>query len=77
VDDGYEVAGDLTIHGVTKPVTLKLKGGDKLVEFPKGKMRIGVQTNPAIKRTDYGLNAGLPGLGDEVLVYIAIEAVKE
>jgi polyisoprenoid-binding protein YceI len=77
VDGGYEVAGDLTVHGITKQVTLKLKGGDKLVEFPKGTQRIGVQTSPSINRSDYDMKAGLPSLGDEVLIYIAIEAVKE
>src|SRR5580698_6703074 len=35
VDGGYEVTGDLTLHGVTKPVSFTLKGGDKVVEFPK------------------------------------------
>lgn len=76
-ESGYEVAGDLTIHGVTKPVTLNLKGGDKLVEFPKGTQRIGVQTAPSINRSDYDMKAGLPNLGDEVQIYIALEAVKE
>jgi polyisoprenoid-binding protein YceI len=77
VDGGYEVAGDLTVHGVTKPVTLSLKGGDKMVEFPKGVQRIGIQTTPAINRSEYDMKAGLPSLGDEVLINIAIEAVKE
>ncbi len=77
VDGGYELVGDLTVHGITKVVTLNLKGGDKLVEFPKGKQRIGVQTTPAINRSEYDMKAGLPSLGDEVLINIAIEAVKE
>jgi hypothetical protein len=41
VDGGYEVTGDLTLHGVTKPVSFTLKGGDKIVEFPKKIKRIG------------------------------------
>src|SRR5664279_1499192 len=35
IEGGFEVTGDLTMHGVTKPLTIKLKGGDKVVEFPK------------------------------------------
>ena len=77
VEGGYELVGDLTIHGITKQVTLNLRGGDKEVEFPKGVQRIGVQTMSAINRSEYDMKAGLPNLGDEVLINIAIEAVKE
>src|SRR5690349_10141147 len=42
VDGGYEVAGDLTMHGVTKPVTINFAGGQNVVEFPKGIKRIGL-----------------------------------
>jgi polyisoprenoid-binding protein YceI len=77
VSDGYEVAGDLTLHGVTKPVTFNLKGGDKLVEFPKGTKRLGFVTTPVIKRSDFGMTAGGPSLGDEVHINIGIEAVKQ
>src|SRR5262249_47773101 len=38
--DGYEVTGDVALHGVTKPVTFVLSGG-KTAEFPKGVQRIG------------------------------------
>src|SRR5690349_18971272 len=45
VDGGFDVTGDLTLHGVTKPVSFSLKGGDKVVEFPKGTKRIGLVSN--------------------------------
>jgi polyisoprenoid-binding protein YceI len=76
VSDGYEVAGDLTLHGITKPLTLTLKGG-KMAEFPKGKQRIGFTTEPVIKRSEFDVKAGIPAIGDEVFVNIAVEAVKE
>jgi polyisoprenoid-binding protein YceI len=77
IDGGYEVAGELTLHGVTKDLTLVLKGGDKVVEFPKGTQRIGVVTTPVIKRSDFGMNAELPkSLGDEVTINIGLEAAK-
>src|SRR5438105_12223710 len=50
---GYEVTGDLTLHGVTKPVTFTLKTG-KTVEFPKGTPRTGFSADITIKRTDFG-----------------------
>ena len=76
VDGGYEVTGDLTLHGVTKPISLKLKGGDKVVEFPKGTQRIGLVSTFSIVRSDFGVNAEPKALGDEVPIFIGIEAAK-
>ena len=77
VKGGYEVTGDLTMHGVTKPVTFTLKGGDKTVEFPKGKHRVGVTTSLTIQRSDFGLKEALGPLGDDVEIIIGLEAAKE
>ena len=76
VDGGYEVTGDLTLHGVTKPVSFKLKGGDKVVEFPKGTQRIGLVSTFSIVRSDFGVNAEPKNLGDEIPISIGIEAAK-
>jgi polyisoprenoid-binding protein YceI len=77
IDGGYEVTGDLTLHGVKKDITLELKGGNKLVEFPKGMHRIGVTTETAIKRSDFDMRAELPvSLGDDVRIIMGIEATK-
>ena len=77
VAGGYDVAGDLTLHGVTKPVTFTLKGGDKTVEFPKGMQRIGFTTTLTIKRSDFDMKASLDSLGDEIPIDIGVEAVKQ
>ena len=76
VDGGYEVTGDLTLHGVTKPVSLKLKGGDKVVEFPKGTKRIGLVSTFSIVRSEFGVTAEIGALGDEIPISIGIEAAK-
>jgi polyisoprenoid-binding protein YceI len=76
IDGGYEVTGDLTLHGVTKPVTLQLKGGDKVVEFPKGTKRIGLVSTFSILRSDFGVTAEPVALGDEIPISIGIEAAK-
>jgi len=76
VDGGYEVTGDLTLHGVTKPVSFTLKGGDRVVEFPKGTTRIGLVSKLSIRRSDFGVNAEPKALGDEVSILIGIEAAK-
>ena len=76
VDGGYEVTGDLTLHGVTKPVSFTIKGGNKVVEFPKGTKRIGLVSTFSIRRSDFGVNAESKSLGDEVSILIGIEAAK-
>lgn len=76
VDGGYEVTGDLTLHGVTKPVSFTFKGGDRIVEFPKGIKRIGLVSKLSIRRSDFGVNAEPKALGDEVSILIGIEAAK-
>jgi polyisoprenoid-binding protein YceI len=76
VPGGYEATGDLTLHGVKKPVTITLKGGDKTVEFPKGMQRIGFETNLTLKRSDYDMKTSLDALGDDVIIDIGVEAAK-
>jgi len=74
--DGLEVTGDLTLHGVTKPVTMTLTGG-KTAEFPKGTPRTGYTTSFTIKRSDYGMDKSLPAVGDEVEIDVSFEGVKK
>lgn len=76
VEGGYDVTGDLTLHGITKPVSFTLKGGDKIVEFPKRTKRIGLVSTLSIRRSDFGVNAELKSLGDEIPIFIGIEAAK-
>jgi polyisoprenoid-binding protein YceI len=76
VAGGYQVTGDLTLHGVTKSVTFTLKGG-KTAEFPKGMKRIGFTTALTIKRSDFGMKTMIPAVGDEVRITIGMEGVKK
>src|SRR5262249_20677835 len=62
---GLQVTGDLTMHGVTKPVTFTLTGG-KTAEFPKGVQRIGYSTELTLKRSDFDMTKFAEALGDEV-----------
>jgi polyisoprenoid-binding protein YceI len=80
--DKYNVTGNLSIHGVTKEVTLPVTvlgfGKD-----PWGNERVGFEIETTLNRKDYGLNwnkaldQGGFLLADEVKVMIALEAVKE
>jgi len=77
IDGGYEVTGDLTLHGATKPVTFSLKGGAS-AEFPKGVSRTGFSTSQiVVKRSDFGVGKPMPVLGDEVYVSISFEGTKK
>jgi polyisoprenoid-binding protein YceI len=71
------VAGNLTLRGVTKPVTFQLKqvGAGKGM---KGEQRVGYVASGTIKRTEFGMNYGVPGAAtDDVDLRINIEGVKQ
>ena len=77
-DDGktWNVAGNLTLHGQTKEVVLPLKlmGTGK---GPQGKERIGFTGGMTIKRSEYGMTAWVPDVGDEVKLMISFEGIKQ
>jgi len=80
--DAFEVAGTLTIRGVSKPVTLPVTFlGD--LKDPWGNERSGFEVTTTLNRKDYGilwnkaLDQGGFVLGDEVKVTINLEAVKQ
>jgi polyisoprenoid-binding protein YceI len=75
-DQTYEVSGDLTIHGVTRPVTLNMDrvGAGK---DPKGVLRTGFEGSITIKRSDFGMNFMLGGISDDVWLLICFEAAKQ
>jgi polyisoprenoid-binding protein YceI len=78
--DRYKVTGDLTMHGVTKPVTLDATLTPE-VKDPWGMTRRGIQASGKLNRQDYGLKwnktieAG-PVVGDEVGLEINAEITK-
>lgn len=80
--DGYRVAGDLTIRGVTRSVTLDVEGGD-IVKDPWGGTRTGFSARTSISRKDFGLtwNVALEAggflVGDKIEITLEIEAVKK
>jgi len=72
--DEATVHGDLTLHGVTRPVVME-------VEFnqagpTRGGYKAGFDGEATIKRSDFGITFGLPALGDEVKLHIEGEFVR-
>ncbi len=79
----WRVKGDLTIHGVTRQVTLEVDGPTPETKDPWGNLRIGASATSKIDRKDFGLtwNAALEAggvlIGDEVKITIDIEAIRQ
>ncbi len=81
-DGVLTVAGDLTIHGVTRNVVLEVDGPSAPMKDPWGNTRIGLSANTRINRKDFGLtwNAALETGGfmvsDEVAITLDIQFIK-
>jgi len=75
-DVPVSVTGDLTLHGVTKPVTLTINKF-KCIDHPMLKKEVcGADASAEFKRSDFGINYGLPRFAPEVKLAIQVEAVK-
>ena len=80
-----KVTGDLTLHGVTRPVTLEatFNGGYKAGQMDPSGARVGFSAHGTFKRSDFGIAYGLPapgtnlGVGDEVEVTIESEFTRK
>jgi polyisoprenoid-binding protein YceI len=72
----YEVSGDLTFNGMTRPLTVKAShtGGGK---DPWGNFRQGFETEFTIKRTEFGMDYMLNGVSDEVNLTVSIEGIRQ
>ena len=69
-----KVVGDLTVHGVTKPVTLDVTL-NKIGPHPMMKVQtVGFDATTTIKRSDFGVGAYVPNVSDEIKVRITTEA---
>lgn len=74
--DGFEVEGDLTLHGVTKPVTF-LAEHTGTASGRRG-TKVGLAAELTFKRSDFGMTYGLPdSLGDEVTVLLGLSGDLE
>jgi polyisoprenoid-binding protein YceI len=80
-EDTFEIEGDFTIHGITRPLTLQatLEGTETDHE---GNPRVGLSATAQINRSDYemkfnmALGSGNVVVGDKVKILLDISAVK-
>jgi polyisoprenoid-binding protein YceI len=75
-DKPVSVTGDLTILGTTRSITLNVESF-KCGEDPWKKYRCGADATSSIKRSDFGMKYGLPGIGDEIALAFEIEGVRK
>lgn len=72
-ENALKIAGDLTLHGVTKPVVLDAKV-NKLGQHPMlRRAAAGFTATTKLKRSDFGMTQMLPMIGDDVEIRIEVE----
>jgi polyisoprenoid-binding protein YceI len=69
--------GDLTMRGVTKPVTLTVTAFHCGLNPMVKKQACGADAMTTVKRSDFGINYALPAVGDDVKLLIQVEAHKD
>ena len=78
-----KVTGNLTIHGITKPVVLDVEGPSGAIKDPYGNTRVALNATTTVNRMDYGVkwNAKMDGggivVGDDVNINIDLEMIKK
>jgi polyisoprenoid-binding protein YceI len=75
-DNTYDVTGDLTMHGVTKSITIPMEMTGTGKDM-RGATRMGFQSAFTINRTDFDMKT-MPGpVGEEVRINVALEGTAE
>jgi polyisoprenoid-binding protein YceI len=72
-----KIQGDLTIKGITKPVTLTVTSFEAKQHPMQKKDAIGANAYTMVKRSDFNAAKYAPAVSDEVRIDISIEAIKE
>jgi len=72
-DNTFDISGELTIKGVTKPVTLAATIQKADMHPMRNLPSIGVTAEGTLSRSDFGLSRGVPNISDEVTLHISVE----
>ena len=77
--NGLTVNGNLTLHGVTKPVVLQVEGPMGPVQGMGGKRHAGFSATTTIDRTEFGIGSKTPAavLGKDIQLSIELDVVKQ
>jgi len=76
---GLSITGNLTLHGVTKPVTLSVEGPTGPVQGMDKKQHQGFSATTTISRSAFGIAPGMPAgaVSDEVKLTIDLDLAKQ
>ncbi|HEY4706910.1 MAG TPA: YceI family protein [Thermodesulfobacteriota bacterium] len=76
-DSPKSVQGDLTLLGVTRPVTLSISAFNCRIHPINKKYVCGADASTTIKRSEFGMTYAVPAVSDEVRLFIQVEAFKD
>jgi polyisoprenoid-binding protein YceI len=77
--NGFNIAGNLTLHGVTKPVVLSVEAPSAPISGMDKKQHVGYSASTTISRTAFGVGSSFPPpmLGDDVKLTIELDVAKQ
>lgn len=76
-EDTGRIYGNLTLLGVTRPVTLDVTFNKSGVHFKSKEYIAGFSADTTIKRSEWGMDYGLPMIGDDVHIRLEVEGVRQ
>ncbi len=76
-DKTFKLTGDLTMHGVTKTVTLDGKVNGIITDQRSEKLKAGLKLTGTINRLDFGVGGDTASLGDDVEMTINLEMAQQ
>ena len=75
-EKGDYIVGKLTMHGVTKTTSFRVKNVAEGKD-PWGGYRVGVLAEGQIKRSEFGVSHFIPGVSDEVFITLSVEGIRQ
>jgi polyisoprenoid-binding protein YceI len=76
-ENTFNISGDLTMHGVTKPVTLEGKLNGVITDKRSQKLKAGLKLQGKVNRKDFGVGSKPFPVGEEVAITVNLEMAQQ
>jgi polyisoprenoid-binding protein YceI len=76
-ENTFKLGGDLTMHGITKPVTLDGKVNGIITDQRSQKLKAGLKFTGTVSRSEFGVGGDMVPVGDEVSITINTEMAQQ